>query len=332
MNDSLMTLSCDVLRIAENKVRAIQKTVSRSKTLSLNAMILAAKAGTHGAGFAVVAREAVEIANAIDVQAKSLETDLEPTLAAISRFGTEFQGARLHDLALHLIEIIDRNLYERSCDVRWWATDAAVVACLVGADEAALAHASQRLGVILDSYTVYADIWVCDLAGRVVANGRPQRFPEALGASMAHQSWFHAALATTAGDQFAVGEVAPARQLAEQTILTYSTAVRAGGKLDGEVIGVLGIHFDWQAQSQQVVDGVRLDPLERSRSRCVIVDANGLVLAASDHVGALHERLALPAASQGGHVIEGDALIGYALTPGYESYRGQGWFGAIVQR
>ncbi len=30
-------------------------------------------------------------------------------------------GERLVDLALNAIEIIDRNLYERSCDVRWWA-------------------------------------------------------------------------------------------------------------------------------------------------------------------------------------------------------------------
>ena len=27
-----------------------------------------------------------------------------------------------------LIDLIDRNLYERTCDVRWWATDSAMVA------------------------------------------------------------------------------------------------------------------------------------------------------------------------------------------------------------
>ena len=34
------------------------------------------------------------------------------------------------DLALNAIEFIDRNLYERTCDVRWWATDSAVVDCV----------------------------------------------------------------------------------------------------------------------------------------------------------------------------------------------------------
>ena len=31
-------------------------------------------------------------------------------------------------------------------------------------------HASQRLGVILDSYTVYLDLWVVDADGRVVTH------------------------------------------------------------------------------------------------------------------------------------------------------------------
>ena len=29
----------------------------------------------------------------------------------------------MDNLALNAIELIDRNLYERTCDVRWWATD-----------------------------------------------------------------------------------------------------------------------------------------------------------------------------------------------------------------
>jgi len=40
------------------------------------------------------------------------------------------EGQRCTDLALNMIDIIDRNLYERSYDVRWWATDSAVVDCL----------------------------------------------------------------------------------------------------------------------------------------------------------------------------------------------------------
>ena len=48
-------------------------------------------------------------------------------------------GDRLIEIAG--VEIIDRNLYERSCDVRWWATDSAVVDALEQPSEAARAHA-----------------------------------------------------------------------------------------------------------------------------------------------------------------------------------------------
>ncbi|MDH8639244.1 chemotaxis protein, partial [Klebsiella pneumoniae] len=71
------------------------------------------------------------------------------------------------------IEIIDRNLYERTCDVRWWATDSAVVDCAANVTPQSAAYASKRLGVILNAYTVYLDLWLCDLHGKVLANGRP---------------------------------------------------------------------------------------------------------------------------------------------------------------
>jgi hypothetical protein len=30
--------------------------------------------------------------------------------------------------------------------------------------------------------------------------------------------------------------------------------------------------------------------------------------------------------------MDGDAVVGFARTPGYETYEGLGWYGAIVQR
>ena len=61
-------------------------------------------------------------------------SELAGSLAELSALGDsmigqleQHRGQRLTDLAHHMIEIIDRNLYERSCDVRWWATDAALV-------------------------------------------------------------------------------------------------------------------------------------------------------------------------------------------------------------
>jgi hypothetical protein len=47
-------------------------------------------------------------------------------------------------LAPNAIEIIDRNLCERTCDVCWWTTDAAIAAA-AEPDAACCSHAFARL-------------------------------------------------------------------------------------------------------------------------------------------------------------------------------------------
>ncbi len=233
------------------------------------------------------------------------------------------------DLALNLIEIIDRNLYERSCDVRWWATDAAVVGCAAGG--VAAADAAARLGVILDAYTVYLDIWICAPDGRVLANGRPQRFQGAALATVADQAWFREALAGPE-QGFAVADIAPSPALDGQLVATYAAPIRAGGAADGPAIGVIGIFFDWGRQAQLVVDGVRLEAAARRVTRCLIIDAGRRVLAASDRQGVLAERIDLAEGCPAlGHALRPGQVIAWARTPGYETYRGLGWYGVLIR-
>jgi len=75
-------------------------------------------------------------------------------------------------------------------------------------------------------------------------------------------TWFRDALATRSGEDFAVADVARLEALNGAPTATYATAIRQGGLANGAVIGVLGVHFDWQAQAQTVVDGVRLTPTQ----------------------------------------------------------------------
>ncbi len=184
----------------------------------------------------------------------------------------------------------------------------------------------------MDAYTVYLDLWICDVHGRVLANGRPDRYPNARGSSAADKAWFRKAMQTSSGEEFAASDIEPSRVLNDAPVATYSTAIRDGGRTDGAPIGVLGIHFDWHPQAQAVVDGIRFTDEERSRSRVLILDQNRRVLAASDGVGVLSETFNLDI-SEGrmGSYAGREVTVGYALTPGYETYRGMGWYGCIVQ-
>lgn len=335
--EGVLTLVDQAAAIAATKVKAIHGITSQTRTLALNATIEAARAGDAGRGFAVVAGEVKAVATEVARLSAEMDGELRDAFRALKavgqRMSEEMRGQRLVDLALNAIEIVDRNLYERTCDVRWWATDAAIVDAATNPTREACAHSSKRLGVILSAYTVYLDLWLCDLEGRVIANGRPDRYPGVRGLSVAGEGWFRDALATASGDDFAVADVTRCAPLGDVGVATYAAAVREGGEARGRPIGVLGIHFDWEPQADAVVRGVRLTADERRSTRVLLVDAAGRLLAASDGKGRLGETLDLPArrGECGYATDEAGRTIAFHRTPGYETYRGLGWCGVIVQ-
>ncbi|WP_426030136.1 methyl-accepting chemotaxis protein [Caulobacter sp. DWP3-1-3b2] len=334
--ERILELSERLSAVAGEKIGEIAYVNRSAKMLAINALIVAARAGEAGRGFAIVAEEFKTISTQIDVVAAALESQVRADLNELTKIGGailgRLRGQRLADLALNAIEIIDRNLYERTCDVRWWATDSAVVDCVAAPSREASSYASQRLKVILDAYTVYLDLWVADATGKVVASGRPDRYPAAKTLSVADAAWFKDALRTQSGDDFTICDIARVRALNDAPVATYATAIRAGGQANGKVIGVLGVHFDWKPQAQAIVDGVRLTDDERARSRVMLLDQNHRVLASSDGKGVLEETFKLDTTSGDmGSYAEGARTVGYALTPGYETYRGMGWYGCLVQ-
>jgi hypothetical protein len=340
--EQLLEITNTVTSLADDKISRIHGITRRSRMLALNAAIEAHRFGTVGRGFAVVADEVKAISSEISELASSLQGELRGRLQNMTSFAKDMssevanlRGERLTDLAFNAIEIVDRNLYERSCDVRWWATDQAMVDCAAEPDCVAKArHASQRLSVILDSYTVYLDLWVADTSGRVIATGRPGRYPRTLGQRVGGEQWFRDAMATHDGGCFAVADIHKVPSLDNAVVATYSTAIREGGEANGKVIGVLGIFFDWQTQAQAIVQGVRLTPSERARTRCLLLDSRHQVISSSDADGAaLGTVYPLKVGRrEQGYYFEGGKTIGYARTPGYESYQGLGWYGVIEQR
>lgn len=334
-----MRLADEVSSLTKARLTQVAGVASSTKILAINASIEAARAGEAGSGFSVVAREVSRVADTVRELSSGLDAQLAPLVEELSALGAtlvqQVRGNRLADLALNAVELIDRNLYERSCDVRWWATDSAVVDACASPDPEAARHASRRLGVILSSYTVYLDLWVADASGRVVAHGRPGRFGRVLGADVSREQWFVQSMATGSGSDYVVDDVTTNPLLDGATVATYATAIRAGGEEHGEAIGALGVFFDFAPQAHDIVTGVRLAEDERAWTRVLLVDADHRVLAASDGRGLLSERIDMsgvgtaPVGSFSGRTGE---IVGYALTPGYETYRGLGWYGVIVQR
>jgi hypothetical protein len=338
MPERIVNLAKGVSELATRKMDEIQAVTNTTKILALNALIEAMRAGEAGRGFAVVAQEVKAISERITSIGDELRKQMAGQTQELDKLGAilvaQLRGGRLADLALNMVDIIDRNLYERSCDVRWWATDSAVVDCAADPTPERIAYASKRLAVILSAYTVYLDLWIADKNGVVIASGRPDRYPRAVGSSVAGESWFREAMATRSGDDFAVADIAVNDALDRSMVATYATAIRAGGEANAPVIGALGIFFDWAAQSQGVVDSVRLTPEEKALTRCLLVDRRHRVIASSDGSGVLTESINLrtDGRTQGNYLDDKGNVVGFAHTPGYETYAGLGWYGVIIQR
>jgi hypothetical protein len=326
-------LTAEVNQIACEKTKSIQQITNQMKMLALNALIESSRAGAQGAGFAVVAQEVRSVGQQVETIARELETQLTKRtgnlMGSIERMTERSRGERMVDLSLNAIELIDRNLYERTCDVRWWATDSAVVDCAAAPEAANVSHASERLAVILGAYTVYLDLWLCDLDGNVLASGRSGRF-DVIGQSVAATKWFREACGLRSGDDYVAGDVECQSLLGNAQVATYCASVRAGGKADGNPIGVLAIHFDWESQARAIVQGVRVGAADRAR--VLLVDSNFRVIAASDGKGLLTERvpLVLEGRRNGFYHDRSGALVAFHTTPGYETYKGLGWLGVIV--
>ncbi len=314
-----------------------KKIVSQTKLLSLNASIEAARAGDAGRGFAVVAQEVQKLANntakAANEFADVVLKRITHSTGMAGQLVQQMEGLRLQDICQTLVQLIVRNLYERTADVRWWATDTSVWECLLNPeDEAKRAFADLRLSQINQFYSVYSNLVLTDLNGRVIASANPQFRAKFNGSDASQHPWFELAAATTSGTEYVVGEVFRC-PIMGQRVLTYATGVRAAGAAEGQLLGTLGVYFDWENQGATIVTNEPpFNDVDKARSRVLLLDAQHRILA--DTEGAQTTGQHFPLSTNGqpkGSYYTGGNLVAFAKTLGYQEYDGLGWWAAIIQ-
>lgn len=330
--------------IAEKLDNAIDKVDNinhKTHVLSVNASIEAARAGTYGRPFGIVATNMSELSEETTKITEKMRNDTKEIINVGNMIKTQsrdFRGNRLSDLALVNIDLIDRNLYERTADVRWWATDGNVIDALTKKTPEALDFASKRLGVILQAYTVYYDLVLADTNGNIVANGNTAKF-SSKGINVSDSRWFTSAMNTRNSGQFGFQSVNRSNLVSNNLALIYSAAVRKDGDSKGEIIGVLGVVFKWESLSQTVIEHTPISDDEKKSTRICIVDDDGMILADSDGK-MLREKIEFDQknsvfSEKKNYVYleyQGeDSYIGHALSPGFEGYS-TGWHSVIIQK
>ncbi len=315
-----------------------QEIAAQTKLLALNATIEAARAGEAGRGFAIVATEVKNLAEQADKNSKDFQSVVMGQLDDLRYLTNDLAGRmesqRLTEMSQTLVQLIVRNLFERTADVRWWATDSAFWQALQNPTADTAKHAGERLAVINLYYTVYMNLVLADKDGNVIAISNPSEFPGQIGKSVAGEKWFRDAMRTQSGDEYVVDDIRPDALHGQRPAAIYSAAVREGGERFADTIGVLGIFFDWQEQGRSIVcDEPSFSASEWQRTRVMLLDRDHRVISSSDNNG-LYQRFPLDTSHgrKGAYMNDAGDVVAYAQTIGYEDYDGLGWYGVILQR
>lgn len=336
--EEILQLVRQINQTMDLAIDEINEINSRTKLLALNARIEAARAGDYGAAFGVVAAEMQKLAANTGDAANQMASHANRTIHRLfSLIGTSVRGTRLSDLALVNIDLIDRNLYERTCDVRSWAGDASFCNALSNRTEQRQRDAGERLATILHSHSVYADLILADSSGNIIANGRPSLY-RSVGKNVERESWFIDAVTTLNGAEYCSARAERSPLAGDQAVMVYSAAVREGGQHEGKPIGVLGLLFNWEAFAQSIVKNTPLAHDELDTTRVLIADDDGNLLADSFgrqlremiQVGLLEPIQENRKGFSIGLVDGEQHCVGYAKAPGYEDFT-TGWNSLIIQ-
>ncbi|SDF19147.1 hypothetical protein SAMN05192586_102167 [Desulfovibrio legallii] len=218
------------------------------------------------------------------------------------------------------MDIIKRNLYERTADVSFLATDADIVhfLCDPRPDVPAM---RERLAAYRAKYSVYRDILILDPEGNVrvqldtlrpVRRSRDPLVAQTLAAAEYVETFRQTDLA-----------------LDGRAALVYSHAIRAEG--EDAPLGVLCLVFDMDGETADLFSG-----LARFADDMVILllDAQGTAFASSDRALAPVGRTYRPSTPEGYAVTRFGSETGLAVTrpsAGYQGYVGQPWQAHVLR-
>jgi chemotaxis signal transduction protein len=187
-------------------------------------------------------------------------------------------------LASLAIDIMDRNLYERSDDCRWWALTTAFRECLAKTplDAIGVERVAAILRTINGLYTVYTNLLVFDANGTLVAVSNEQ-CARGLNKPIGEE-WVRRTLALKDSQSYAVSAFDPTDLYGSAPTYIYAAAIRAPGDAD-KVVGGIGIVFDATPQFEAMLrDSLPRDEKGNVPEGCfaVFADRKRRVIATTD--------------------------------------------------
>lgn len=213
------------------------------------------------------------------------------------------------------VDIMDRNLYERANDNRWWALTPSFRAILAaGTPGAAAAREIGRiLAYINGLYTVYSTLFVFDATGRVIADSR-NGASGMVGEKLAGRH-IEAALAGSSTQAYSVSAFEPTPLYGGRPTYIYCGSILAPDS--ARTVGGVAVVFDAEPQFRQML----LDVLPVNDggtpypgSFATFVNASGTVIASTDVAQA-------PGSRFDDRQLDRFQIVARGQSPGYREFK-----------
>lgn len=317
----------------------VQDDKESIQLISLNGIVFASKLGKRGVALGPIFDQIKHTGEFTTSKMEYLLTEM-----AVGELQLNLQA--LENFSKQAIDLIDRNLFERAADVRWWATDQYFWTALKEPTPDNCQKAAHRMEVINGSYTMYRNLILANRNGEIIASSRSEDRNKLRTVSVYDDQWFLMAMRTNKSSEYAVQDVVQSKlEPRKERSLIYSGGVRVGGARTGDPIGVVGILFDWDTEAKKIL------------ATCLPKDRDGQLIGgcAAFYTNANHEviettdpehfpvgkQIALPSAhlqlkagqsTSGLLILNGQRYImGSSRTKGYREYNGLGWQAHVLR-
>lgn len=218
------------------------------------------------------------------------------------------------------IDILIRNLFERTADVAFLATDqdirAFIVAQTSSHNEQARSDIQARLTEYVKKYSVYDEILILDVKGNVLANLDPEN-----PVQMSTDSLLAETMATSE-DYIETFRYSDLRSKANHSLI-YSCKITATNEPTSQVLGVLCLCFRFENEMQAIFNSLSDD----TQHPLLLLDAKGSVIASSEtNLVPLGTRFTYQAEPHLATYQGQEYLVTHCQSHGYQGFYGLGWW------
>lgn len=236
------------------------------------------------------------------------------------------------------VEIMDRNLYERANDCRWWALNSTFRKTLsTNKKTGSISNAEQTqltniLRYINDLYTVYTNIMIYDHNGKILAVSNPNE-SHLVNTKAPFSHEISQCLKLDDTQKYVVSKFETTELYDNKPSYLYHAAIKCWENLDANVGGI-ALVFDSEPEFNAMLNETLphyLNPTINNTTFSVFIDRHGQVISCSDNQFTVGDKLEVP-----NHILQAENgendtvvwsyqdrkyLLGYKVSHGYREYK-----------